>query len=90
MAKLRLNHHRDSLDVVEGTWKERLRDTVSFKNTRLAHSEKEFLKKECCCKVPLTQRNIDTLLTEQDQRDAVPSVQQTLDGKVSEWLQQLP
>jgi hypothetical protein len=103
MAKFRLYHPRDSLDAVGDSWKERsapvphdgirrLRDTLSFKNTRLAHSEKEFLKKECRCTMPLTQRNMDTLLTEQDQHDAVHSVQKTLDGKgkVSEWLQQLP
>jgi hypothetical protein len=68
----------------------RLRDTLSFKNTRSALAEKELLKRENRCARPLTQRNIDTFLIEQDQNDARQYVQRTREVQVSEWLQQLP
>lgn len=68
----------------------RLRDTLSFKSTRSAIAEKEILKRENRCTRPLTQKNIDTFLIEQDQYDARHLVQRTREVQVSEWLQQLP
>ncbi|OKL60201.1 hypothetical protein UA08_04601 [Talaromyces atroroseus] len=48
----------------------KLRDRLSFKHTRAALAEKEVLKRENRATRPLTQRNIDTFLIEQDLNDA--------------------
>jgi hypothetical protein len=66
----------------------RLRDRLSFKNTRSALAEKELLKQENRCTRPLTERNVDTFLIEQDQQDA--RIRRAADLHVSQWLQQLP
>jgi hypothetical protein len=68
----------------------RLRDTLMFKNARSARADREFLKKESRCTRPLTGKNIDALLTEQDQYDARHSLERTTEVQVSEWLRQLP
>jgi hypothetical protein len=68
----------------------RLRDTLTFKNARSAQAGREFLKKENRCTRLLTKKNIDELLTEQNQYDACHSLERTTEAQVSEWLRQLP
>lgn len=68
---------------------QRLRDTLAHKISRSAWEEREFLKKEKRCKIPLTERNIDTLTTKLEQEDARHLVQRTREVQISEWLRQL-
>ncbi|CRG84931.1 hypothetical protein PISL3812_02100 [Talaromyces islandicus] len=66
----------------------KLRDRLSFKHARAALAEREILKRENRCKRPLTERNVDTFLIEQDLHDA--RIRRADDLHVSQWLQQLP
>lgn len=66
----------------------KLRDRLSFKHARAALAEREILKRENRCKRPLTHRNVDTFLIEQDLNDA--RIRRADNLHVSQWLQQLP
>ncbi|KAH8697438.1 hypothetical protein BGW36DRAFT_259012, partial [Talaromyces proteolyticus] len=66
----------------------KLRNRLSFKSARAALAEREILKRENRCKRPLTQRNVDTFLIEQDLNDA--RIRRAENLHVSQWLQQLP
>ncbi|EEA20494.1 hypothetical protein EYB25_007998 [Talaromyces marneffei] len=66
----------------------KLRNRLSFKSARAAYAEREILKRENRAARPLTQRNMDTFLIEQDLRDA--RVRRAENLHVSQWLQQLP
>jgi hypothetical protein len=66
----------------------RLRETL--KNTRSAMVEKEMLKTLNRHARPLTHRNVDVFLIEQDQHEARQLIQGTHDNHVSKWLQQIP
>jgi hypothetical protein len=66
----------------------KLRDRLSFKHARAALAEREILKRENRCKRPLTARNVDTFLIEQDLNDA--RIRRADNLHVSQWLQQLP
>jgi hypothetical protein len=68
----------------------RLRETLLFKNTRSALAEKEILKSLNRHARPLTHRNVDVFLIEQDQYEARQLVQGTHDDHVTKWLQQIP
>ncbi|EED24312.1 hypothetical protein TSTA_076770 [Talaromyces stipitatus ATCC 10500] len=66
----------------------KLRNRLSLKNARAAIAEREILKRENRAARPLTQRNMDTFLIEQDLHDA--RVRRAENLHVSQWLQQLP
>lgn len=66
----------------------KLRNRLSFKSARAAYAEREILKRENRAARPLTQRNMDTFLIEQDLHDA--RVRRVENLHVSQWLQQLP
>jgi hypothetical protein len=66
----------------------KLRNRLSFKSARAAYAEREILKRENRAARPLTQRNMDTFLIEQDLHDA--RVRRAENLHVSQWLQQLP
>lgn len=66
----------------------KLRSRLSFKSARAAYAEREILKRENRAARPLTQRNMDTFLIEQDLHDA--RVRRAENLHVSQWLQQLP
>lgn len=64
----------------------RLRDTLS-KLSPGALAEKEELRKRNQYKVPLTHRNVDNLVTEQEVNEACTPSQRTPDIQVAEWLE---
>jgi hypothetical protein len=66
----------------------KLRNRLSFKSARAAYAEREILKRENRAARPLTQRNMDTFLIEQDLHDA--RIRRAENLHVSQWLQQLP
>lgn len=69
----------------------RLGHSLSHKISPSAFAEREFLRKENRrrYKTPLTERNIDFLLIQQEREDARHSVRRTREVQVSEWLRQL-
>ncbi|KAL1862343.1 hypothetical protein Plec18167_000868 [Paecilomyces lecythidis] len=66
----------------------RLRDTLSSKISRSAIAEREYLKKEARYKTPLTQRNMDAFITQQEVKEAY-RLDSSPEEHVSEWLRQL-
>lgn len=66
----------------------RLRNTL-FKLSPTASAEREALKKANHCKIPLTERNIDTFVLEQKLRDTSFSNQHSTELQVSAWLDKL-
>ncbi|EAW07667.1 uncharacterized protein ACLA_023820 [Aspergillus clavatus NRRL 1] len=65
----------------------RIRNTLS-KLSPSARAEKELLKEKSKCKVPLTERNIDTLVTRQLFSEACHPQQHT-ELQISAWLERL-
>ncbi|KAJ5091611.1 hypothetical protein NUU61_006481 [Penicillium alfredii] len=66
----------------------RLRDTLS-KLSPAAFAEKELLRKKNQYKIPLTERNVDTFVTEQEFHEACHPKERTSEDQVAEWLKQL-
>ncbi|KAJ5941018.1 hypothetical protein N7516_001186 [Penicillium verrucosum] len=64
----------------------RLRNTLS-KLSPSAFTEKELLRKKNQYKSPLTQRNVDTLVTEQECNEAYKPNLHSPQIQVTEWLQ---
>lgn len=63
----------------------RLRNTLS-KLSPSAFAEKELLRKKNQYKLPLTHRNVDNFVTEQECNEACRPNQRTPDIQVVEWL----
>ncbi|KAJ5832135.1 hypothetical protein N7474_000446 [Penicillium riverlandense] len=66
----------------------RLRNTLS-KLSPSSFAEKEVLRQKNRFRVPLTHRNIDTFVTEQEYKEACQREQRTPDIEVAEWLERL-
>ncbi|CAI7620500.1 unnamed protein product [Penicillium viridicatum] len=66
----------------------RLRNTLS-KLSPSAFAEKELLRKKNQCKSPLTQRNVHTLVTEQECNEAYKPNLHSPQIQVNEWLQRV-
>ncbi|CAI7635605.1 unnamed protein product [Penicillium crustosum] len=66
----------------------RLRNTLS-KLSPSAFAEKELLRKKNQCKSPLTQRNVHTLVTEQECNEAYKPNLHSPQIQVTEWLQRV-
>ncbi|KAJ5578208.1 uncharacterized protein N7459_007172 [Penicillium hispanicum] len=66
----------------------RLRNTLA-KLSPSAFAEKELLRKKNQYKIPLTHRNVDTFVTEQECNDACRPNQRTPDIQVAEWLERV-
>ncbi|KAI9923480.1 hypothetical protein ASPWEDRAFT_740153 [Aspergillus wentii DTO 134E9] len=66
----------------------RLRDTLS-KLSPSSLAEKELLKEQNRYKIPLTERNVDTFVTEQECTDACYPDQHSRELTVSAWLERL-
>ncbi|KAJ5682390.1 hypothetical protein N7462_005555 [Penicillium macrosclerotiorum] len=64
----------------------RLRNTLS-KLSPSAFAEKELLRKKNQYKIPLTHRNVDTFVTEQEFNEACRPNQHTPEIQVAEWLE---
>ncbi|KAJ5450176.1 uncharacterized protein N7458_006625 [Penicillium daleae] len=64
----------------------RLRNTLS-KLSPSAFAEKELLRKKNQYKIPLTHRNVDNFVTEQECNEACRPNQRTPEIQVVEWLQ---
>jgi hypothetical protein len=67
---------------------QRLRNTLS-KISPAALAEKELLRKKNQYKIPLTQRNVDTLVTEQECNEACKPSLNSPEIQVTEWLQRV-
>lgn len=66
----------------------RLRDTLS-KLSPGAIAEKEELRKKNQYKIPLTHRNVDNFVTEQEVNEACTPTQRSPDIQVAEWLERV-
>ncbi|KAJ5188436.1 hypothetical protein N7491_004761 [Penicillium cf. griseofulvum] len=66
----------------------RLRNTL-LKLSPSAFAEKELLRKKNQYKIPLTQRNVDTLVTEQECNEAYRPNLHSPEIQVTEWLRQV-
>ncbi|OQE94662.1 hypothetical protein PENNAL_c0003G04777 [Penicillium nalgiovense] len=66
----------------------RLRDTLS-KLSPSAFAEKDLLRKKNQYKTPLTERNVDTLVTEQECNAAYKPSLHSPEIQVTEWLQRV-
>ncbi|KAJ5493986.1 hypothetical protein N7463_010073 [Penicillium fimorum] len=66
----------------------RIRNTLS-KLSPSAFAEKELLRKKNQYKIPLTQRNVDTLVTEQECNEAYRPNLNSPEIQVTEWLRQV-
>ncbi|CAI7643840.1 unnamed protein product [Penicillium pancosmium] len=64
----------------------RIRDTLS-KISPGALAEKEELRRKNQYKIPLTHRNVDNFVTEQEVNEACTPNQRTPDIQVAEWLE---
>lgn len=64
----------------------RIRDSLS-KLSPAALAEKEMLRKKNQYKLPLTQRNVDNLVTAQEWKEACHPTQRTPEIQVTEWLE---
>ena len=66
----------------------RLRNTLS-KLSPSSFAEKEMLRQKNRFRVPLTQRNVDNFVTEQEVNEACQLEQRTPEIQVAEWLERL-
>ncbi|KAJ5382590.1 hypothetical protein N7517_000501 [Penicillium concentricum] len=66
----------------------RLRNTLS-KLSPSAFAEKELLRKKNQYKIPLTRRNVDTFVTEQECNEAYRPNLNSPEIQVTEWLRQV-
>lgn len=66
----------------------RLRDTLS-KLSKSSLAEKELLRKKNQYKIPLTHRNVDTFVEEQQVNEACRPNQRTPEIQVAEWLERV-
>lgn len=66
----------------------RLRNTLS-KLSKSSLAEKELLRKKNQYKIPLTHRNVDTFVEEQQVNDACRPNQRTPEIQVAEWLERV-
>ncbi|KAJ5852527.1 uncharacterized protein N7529_011912 [Penicillium soppii] len=67
---------------------QRLRNTL-HKLSPSAFAEKELLRKKNQYKIPLTQRNVDTFVTEQECNEAYKPNLHSPEIQVTEWLQRV-
>ncbi|KAH8426064.1 uncharacterized protein LDX57_003804 [Aspergillus melleus] len=66
----------------------RIRNTLS-KLSPSARAERQLLKQKSRYKIPLTERNVDTLVTEQEFTDACHPNEHSRELSVSAWLEQV-
>lgn len=66
----------------------RIRNTLS-KLSPSARAERELLRQKNRYKIPLTERNVDTLVTEQEVTEACHPQEHSRELSVSAWLEQV-